>query len=140
VLAVTSIKHPTCLKQSYNMLPNFHCVLIFTSIKQPPALGCHFCASFWWLLDTGLTGLGHSFHAFVSGLQYLTQFHVSVSVKPIYSTRQLGLGRYVQQPIRYVFDTDLADTIRIRYNTHVHEGYKIKQFEFKQQSEYFRFK
>ena len=32
----------------------------------------------------------------------------------------VGLGRYGQQPIRYVFDTDLADTIRIRYDTHVH--------------------
>ena len=32
----------------------------------------------------------------------------------------IGLGRYGQQPIRYVFDTDLADTIRIRYETHVH--------------------
>ena len=35
-------------------------------------------------------------------------------------TRSLGLGQYGQQPIRYVFDTDLADTIRIRYDTHVH--------------------
>ena len=104
------------------------------------SIRCHFCASLGWLLNTGLTGLGrYSFHAFVSGLQYLTQFHVSVSVKRIYSMWQLGLGRYVQQPIRYVFDTGLADTIRIRYNTHVHEGYKIKQFGFKQQSEYFRF-
>jgi len=32
----------------------------------------------------------------------------------------LGLGRYGQQLYRYVFDTDLADTIRIRYDTHAH--------------------
>ena len=33
----------------------------------------------------------------------------------------LGQGRYSQQPIRYVIDTDLADTIRIQYDTHVHD-------------------
>jgi len=33
----------------------------------------------------------------------------------------LGLGRYGHQPYRYVFDTDLADTIRIRYDTHVND-------------------
>ena len=40
----------------------------------------------------------------------------------------LGLGWYGHQPYRYVFDTDLADTIRyvfdmirIRYDTHVHD-------------------
>ena len=33
----------------------------------------------------------------------------------------LGLGRYGHQPYRYVFDTDLVDTIRIRYDTHVHD-------------------
>jgi len=33
----------------------------------------------------------------------------------------LGLGRYGQQPIRYVFDTDNADTIRIRYGKNVHD-------------------
>jgi len=41
----------------------------------------------------------------------------------------LGLGRYGQQPIRYVFDTDLADTIRIRYDTHVHD-YRFQSQEF----------
>jgi len=30
----------------------------------------------------------------------------------------LGMGRNGQQPIRYIFDTDLADTIHIRYDTH----------------------
>ena len=34
---------------------------------------------------------------------------------------KLGLGRYGHQPYRYVFDTDLADTIRIRYDTHVYD-------------------
>ena len=33
----------------------------------------------------------------------------------------LELGRYGQQLIRYVFDSDLADTIRIRYDKHVHD-------------------
>jgi len=33
----------------------------------------------------------------------------------------LGLGRYGHQPYRYVFDTDPADTIRIRYDTLVHD-------------------
>jgi len=43
----------------------------------------------------------------------------------------VGLGRYSHQPIRYVIDTDLADTIRIQYDTHVHnlrfqnQGFKI---------------
>ena len=32
----------------------------------------------------------------------------------------LGLGRYGQQPIRYVFDTDLANTIVIRFHSRVH--------------------
>jgi len=32
----------------------------------------------------------------------------------------LGLGRYGQQPIPYILDTDLADTIHIRYDTDVH--------------------
>jgi len=35
-------------------------------------------------------------------------------------TYMIWLGRYGQQPIRYVFDTDFADTIRIRYDTRVH--------------------
>jgi len=30
---------------------------------------------------------------------------------------RVGLGRYCQQSIRYVFQTDLADTIRFRYDT-----------------------
>ena len=34
---------------------------------------------------------------------------------------KLGLGRYGQQPYRYLFDTDLANTIRIRYDAHVHD-------------------
>jgi len=34
---------------------------------------------------------------------------------------KLGLGLYGQQPIRYVFDTDFADTICIRYDTHLHK-------------------
>ena len=33
----------------------------------------------------------------------------------------LGLVRYGQQPIQYVFDTDLADTILIPHDTHVHD-------------------
>jgi len=37
------------------------------------------------------------------------------------NTSIVGLGRYGQQPYRYVFDTGLANTIRIRYDTHVHE-------------------
>ena len=42
VLAVTSIKQPTCLKQPNKMFPNVKFVLIFTSVKQPPALSSHF--------------------------------------------------------------------------------------------------
>jgi len=42
VLAVTSIKQPTCLKQPIKMFPNVNFVLIFTSIKQPPALSSLF--------------------------------------------------------------------------------------------------
>jgi len=42
VLAVTSIKQPTCLKQPNKMFPNVKFVLIFTSVQQPPALGSHF--------------------------------------------------------------------------------------------------
>jgi len=48
VLAVTSIKQPTCLKQPNTMFPIVKFVLIFTSVKQPPALSSH-------LLNTGLT-------------------------------------------------------------------------------------
>jgi len=47
VLAVTSIKQPTCLKQPYTMFPNFNFVLIFTPIKQPPALRGHFLCFPW---------------------------------------------------------------------------------------------
>ena len=54
VLAVTSIKQPTCLEQPNKMFPNVNFVLIFTSVKQPPALSS-FCASLAWLLNTGLT-------------------------------------------------------------------------------------
>ena len=32
-----------------------------------------------------------------------------------------GLGRYGQQPIWCIFDTDLADTICIWFDTHVHD-------------------
>jgi len=42
VLAVTSMKQPTCLKQPNKMFPNVKFVLIFTSVKQPPALSSHF--------------------------------------------------------------------------------------------------
>jgi len=42
VLAVTSIKQPTCFKQPNKMFPNVKFVLIFTSVKQPPALSSHF--------------------------------------------------------------------------------------------------
>ena len=42
VLAITSVKQPTCLKQPIKMFPNVHFVLIVTSIKQPPALSRHF--------------------------------------------------------------------------------------------------
>ena len=41
-LAVTSFKQPTCLKQPNKMFPNINFVLIFTSVKQPPALSSHF--------------------------------------------------------------------------------------------------
>jgi len=34
---------------------------------------------------------------------------------------QLGLKRYGQQPYRYVIDTGLPDTIRIRYDKNVHD-------------------
>ena len=53
VLAVTSIKQPTCLKQPMKMFPNVNFVLVFTSSKQPPALSSHFCAFLEWLLNTG---------------------------------------------------------------------------------------
>ena len=42
VLAVTSIKQPTCLKQPNKMFPNVKFVLIFISVKQPPALSSHY--------------------------------------------------------------------------------------------------
>jgi len=42
VLAVTSIKQPTCLKQPNKMFSNVKFVLIFTSVEQPPALSSHF--------------------------------------------------------------------------------------------------
>ena len=41
-LAVTSIKQPTCVKQPNKMFRNVKFVLIFTSVKQPPALSSHF--------------------------------------------------------------------------------------------------
>jgi len=43
---------------------------------------------------------------------------------------ELGLRRYGHQPYQYVFDTDLADTIRIRYDTHVHD-LRFQSQEFK---------
>ena len=51
----------------------------------------------------------------------------------------LGLGQYGQQPIRYVFDTDLANTIRIYDMIHMCMtlGFKIKNFGFQKQSELF---
>jgi len=55
VCAVTFIKQPTWLKQSYRMFPNFNFVLIFTYSKNSPALSSHFCASLRRLPDTGLT-------------------------------------------------------------------------------------
>jgi len=40
----------------------------------------------------------------------------------IYDVNSLvGLGRFGQQPFRYVFDIDVAYTIRIQYDTHVHD-------------------
>ena len=51
-------------------------------------------------------------------------FHKIILFKDAMSV--LGVGRYGQQPIRYVFDTDLADTIRIRYDIHVHD-FKISK-------------
>jgi len=58
---------------------------------------------------------------------------------PCFARIALRLGRYGQQPIRYVFDTDLVDTIRIRYDTHVHDlRFKNQDFFlFQQQSECF---
>jgi len=55
VLAVTSIKQPTCLKQPNKMFPDVEFVLKFTSFKQPPALSSHFLCFPWWQLNTGLT-------------------------------------------------------------------------------------
>jgi len=52
VLAVTFIKQPTCLKQPYRMFPNFNFVLIFTSVKQPPALSK--LSSCWLIHDQAL--------------------------------------------------------------------------------------
>jgi len=45
---------------------------------------------------------------------------------------QLGLGRYGQQPYRYIFDTDLADTIRFRYTIHMYvtKGLKSRILDF----------
>ena len=51
----------------------------------------------------------------------------------------LGLGRYGQQTIQYIFVTDLANTIHIRYNKHYTYGFKIKHFGFQQQRECFEF-
>jgi len=48
------------------------------------------------------------------------QFQLLIRNKNVSNFYRIGLGRYSQQPIRYVFDTDLADTIRIRCDTHVH--------------------
>jgi len=49
--------------------------------------------------------------------------HFGAEIKKLwnYPLFLIGLGRYGQQPYRYVFDTDLADTIHIRYDTHVHD-------------------
>ena len=55
VLAVTSIKQPTFLKQPNKIFPNVKFVLIFTSVKQPPALSSHFLCFPLVLLNTGLT-------------------------------------------------------------------------------------
>jgi len=41
-LAVTSIRKPTYIKQPNRMFPNFISVLIFISVKQPPAFSSHF--------------------------------------------------------------------------------------------------
>jgi len=48
---------------------------------------------------------------------------------PKYASILLGLGRYGKQPIGNVFNTDLADTVRIRYNKHVH-NLKFQSQEF----------
>jgi len=39
--------------------------------------------------------------------------------KLMFNDTILGLGQYGQQPIWYVFNTDIADIIRTRYDTHV---------------------
>jgi len=49
------------------------------------------------------------------------QEHIYISWTLSLNRKRLGLGQYGKQPIQYVFDTDLADTIRIRYDTHVHD-------------------
>jgi len=41
-LVVTSFEQPTCLKHPNKMFPNVNFVLIFTSVKQTPALSSHF--------------------------------------------------------------------------------------------------
>ena len=59
----------------------------------------------------------------------------------MYRSKSIGLGRHSQQPYRYVFDTNLADTIRIQYDTPVHDlRFQNQEFWFQQQSECFGLK
>jgi len=65
--------------------------------------------------------------------------HIIHKIASLISTfNKLGLGRYSHQPYRYVFDTVLADTIRIRYDTYVHDlRFQNQEFGFQQQSKCF---
>jgi len=49
---------------------------------------------------------------------------------------KIRLEWYGQQPIQYVFHTDLADTIHIQNDTHVHD-LRFQNQEFQQQSKCF---
>jgi len=83
-------------------------------------------------------------------MSYLVLFHVCDSVQMLglaFSThclhktqtksfhRSLGLGRYSQQLIRYVFETNLADMIRIQDTCTTHKASKMKNFLFQHQSD-----
>jgi len=56
-------------------------------------------------------------------IDYILKLEDDIHVRPTKHQllKSLELGRYGQQQIRYVFDTDLSDSIRIRYDAHVHD-------------------
>jgi len=49
--------------------------------------------------------------------------------------RSLGLGHFSQQLISYVFETNLADMMRIQDACTIHKASKMKNFEFRHQSD-----